>query len=130
MKVSRPLFSPSLAQLTSDAQVEENFLGQFLQATYVDDSAPTPIDGLDFPVANLDQLLVRADAAGEGVTIVSSTMALLSGLFPPTPAFNITLANGTTVVGALGGNQFIPGPHRDMSKLTGMLIRSSNSRNG
>ncbi|KZV74165.1 phosphoglycerate mutase-like protein [Peniophora sp. CONT] len=101
-------YDPSNTVLTPLGTVEENFLGQFLQATYIDNSSSTAIEGLEFPVANLDQLLVRADAAGEGVTIVSSTMALLSGLFPPTPAFNITLANGTTVVGALGGNQFIP----------------------
>ncbi|KAI0321436.1 phosphoglycerate mutase-like protein [Amylostereum chailletii] len=99
-------YNPSETTLTPLGTVQENLLGGFLKHTYI--TGVSPIEGIQYPVANLDQLIVRADAAGEGATILSSTAALLSGLFPPTPAFNITLANGTTVVGALGGNQFIP----------------------
>jgi len=101
-------YDPSDTTLTPLGTVQENQLGHFLQNTYIKNSSASHIQGIEFPVANLDQLLVRADAAGEGVTIVSSTMALLSGLFPPTPEFSITLANGTVVEGALNGNQFIP----------------------
>jgi prostatic aicd phosphatase len=101
--------SLTTSPFTCCTQVEESFLGNFLQDTYLHSSSPSAINGIDFPVANLDQLLVRADAAGEGSTILSSVGALLQGLFPPTHAFNITLANGTNVVGAGNGYQFIPG---------------------
>lgn len=59
-------------------------------------------------MVNIDQLLVRADAAGEGSVILMSVQGLLQGLFPPTTDNNITLANGTTVVSPLGGYQYIP----------------------
>ncbi|KAJ7866450.1 phosphoglycerate mutase-like protein [Mycena olivaceomarginata] len=56
----------------------------------------------------LGTLIVRADAAGEGSVILESVSALLQGLYPPTTEFQTTLANGMTVVGALGGYQYIP----------------------
>ncbi|KAI0031109.1 phosphoglycerate mutase-like protein [Vararia minispora EC-137] len=101
-------YDPSETTLTPLGTVQENQLGHFLQDVYISADSSSHIDGIDFPVANVDQILVRADAAGEGATIVGSTAALLSGLFPPTSSFNITLANGTTVEGALGGFQFVP----------------------
>ena len=58
---------------------------------------------------DITQLLVRADAGGEGSVILNSVQGLLQGLFPPTPDNNITLANGMTVVSPLGGYQYIPG---------------------
>ncbi|KAI0037178.1 phosphoglycerate mutase-like protein [Vararia minispora EC-137] len=101
-------YNPSETTLTPLGTVQENQLGRYLQDIYINAHSSSHIGGIDFPIAKLDQILVRADAAGEGATIVSSTAALLSGLFPPTSAFKITLANGTTVEGALNGNQFIP----------------------
>ncbi|EIM86685.1 phosphoglycerate mutase-like protein [Stereum hirsutum FP-91666 SS1] len=101
-------YTPSETQLTPLGTVEEFQLGSFLRETYISASSPSAIAKISFPVANLDQLLVRADAAGEGSTILRSMGALTSGLFPPTPEFNITLANGTTVIGAEGGAQYIP----------------------
>ncbi|KAA1471997.1 phosphoglycerate mutase-like protein [Dentipellis sp. KUC8613] len=112
-------YNPSQTLLTPLGTVEEAALGNLLQDTYLQPSSPSAIDGIAFPVANLDQLQIRADAAGEGSTILSSVGALLSGLFPPTPDFNITLANGTTIVGAGGGTQFLPvesvEPNEDIS---------------
>ncbi|KAF8589265.1 phosphoglycerate mutase-like protein [Ramaria rubella] len=101
-------YNPSETLLTPLGTVEESFLGNFLQNTYLHPSSPSVINNISFPVANLDQLLVRADAAGEGSTILASIGALLQGLFPPTSQFNDTLANGTTIVGAGNGYQFIP----------------------
>jgi len=101
-------YDPAETLLTPLGTVEESFLGNFLQETYLHPSSPSAINNISFPVANLDQLLIRADAAGEGSTILSSVGALLQGLFPPTRQFNITLANGSTIVGAGGGYQFIP----------------------
>jgi len=51
---------------------------------------------------------VRADTGDEGGVIFDSSIALLQGLYPPTTAQNTTLANGTNVVGPLGGYQFVP----------------------
>lgn len=104
-----------MREVHSVSQVEEFQLGSFLQDAYISASSPSAIAGISFPVADLDQLLIRADAAGEGSTILSSMGALVSGLFPPTSVYNITLANGTTVVGAEGGTQFIPSrSHNEM----------------
>jgi len=64
--------------------------------------------GLETDVVDIDQLIIRADAAGEGNIILESAGALLQGLYPPTTEFQTTLANGTTVIGAFGGYQFVP----------------------
>ena len=62
---------------------------------------------------DITQLLVRADAGGEGSVILNSVQGLLQGLFPPTSDNNITLANGMTVVSPLGGYQYIPGMYAE-----------------
>lgn len=49
-----------------------------------------------------------AKAGGEGAVIFDSAIALLQGLFPPTPKNKITLANETTVMAPLGGYQYVP----------------------
>ena len=54
------------------------------------------------------QILVRADGGGEGGVIFNSALSLLQGLFPATDNYNTTLANGTNVVGPLGGYQTVP----------------------
>ena len=90
-------------------QTQELQLGTFLRSTYLDPASPTFIEGVSPDVADIDQLVVRADAAGEGSVILMSVQGLLQGLFPPTPDNNITLANGTTVISPLGGYQYIPG---------------------
>jgi len=41
--------------------------------------------------------------------VFDSTIALLQGLFPPTPANTIELANETKVTAPLGGYQYVPG---------------------
>ena len=51
---------------------------------------------------------VHAKAGGEGAAIFDSSIALLQGMFPPTPLNKITIANGTTVVSPLGGYQYVP----------------------
>jgi hypothetical protein len=102
-------YNPTETTLTPLGTVQELQLGGFLRERYINNDSDSNIAGVQFPVADIDQIVVRADAAGEGSTILSSTAAAIAGLFPPTPAFSITLANGTTVEGALGGNQFIPG---------------------
>ncbi|KAF8185919.1 phosphoglycerate mutase-like protein [Mycena galopus ATCC 62051] len=102
-------YNPSATTLTPLGTVEELQLGSFLRSTYLDPRNPsTFISGINSDVADIDQLIVRADAAGEGSVILESATALLQGLFPPTMDFQTTLANGTTIVGALGGYQYVP----------------------
>jgi hypothetical protein len=55
-----------------------------------------------------DQVVVHAKAGGEGTAIFDSAIAVLQGLFPPTPNNLIELANGTKVVTPLGGYQYVP----------------------
>jgi hypothetical protein len=52
---------------------------------------------------------VRVKGGGEGTVVFDSAIALLQGLFPPTPKNKIVLANDTTVVAPLGGYQYVPG---------------------
>ncbi|KAH9929080.1 phosphoglycerate mutase-like protein [Epithele typhae] len=101
-------YNPALTFLTPLGSVQEQQLGSFLRSTYLDPASPTFIEGIITDVANITQLEVRADAAGEGSVILNSVQGLLQGLFPPTKDNNITLANGTTVVAPLGGYQYIP----------------------
>ena len=54
---------------------------------------------------NQTQLRVRADAGGEGGVILISAMSLLQGLSPANSNYTTSLANGTDIVGPLGGYQ-------------------------
>ncbi|OBZ66755.1 hypothetical protein A0H81_13223 [Grifola frondosa] len=88
--------------------VQEQQLGTFLRDTYLDAASPSFINGISADLADINQLIVRADAGGDGSVILDSVQGLLQGLFPPTMDNNITLANGMTIVGPLGGYQYIP----------------------
>ncbi|KAJ7677664.1 phosphoglycerate mutase-like protein [Mycena rosella] len=102
-------YTPSATSLTPLGTVQELQLGSFLRATYLDPTNPsTFIAGISPDLVDIAQVIVRADAAGEGSVIQESVNALLQGLYPPTPSFSITLANGTNVVGAMGGYQYVP----------------------
>lgn len=54
------------------------------------------------------QVNILADGGGERGVIFNSAVSFLQGLFPGTPAYQDTLANGTTVTAPLGGYQTIP----------------------
>lgn len=102
-------YNTHIYPLTKCVQVQEFQLGSFLRSRYLDSTSPFFITGISEPLANIDQLIFRADAAGEGDVILQSVGGLLQGLYPATTDYNITLANGTTVIGALGGYQYVPG---------------------
>ncbi|RPD61599.1 phosphoglycerate mutase-like protein [Lentinus tigrinus ALCF2SS1-6] len=112
-------YDPAETFLTPLGSVQEQQLGQFLRSTYLDPASPTFINGVQTEIADINQLIVRADAAGEGSVILNSVQGLLQGLYPPTSDNNITLANGTTVIAPLGGYQYIPvesvEPNEDIS---------------
>ena len=88
-------------------QSQEYDLGSYLRQTYLNPASSSYIQGIKSDVADINQLYVRADAGG-GNVILDSAYALLQGLYPPTPASNITLADGQLVESPLGGYQYIP----------------------
>ncbi|KXN85223.1 Lysosomal acid phosphatase [Leucoagaricus sp. SymC.cos] len=71
----------------------------------INSSSPDLIQGINTTIADTDQITARADAGGEGGVILTSSIAFLQGLYPPTRSFNEVLANGTNVTGALDGYQ-------------------------
>ncbi|THG94909.1 hypothetical protein EW026_g6653 [Hermanssonia centrifuga] len=97
-------YTPSETSITPLGLQEEFVLGLSLRSTYLDPLSPTfiGVSGL----LNQSQIAVRADAGGEGGVIFDSSIALLQGLFPPTPDHKETLADGRTIVAPLGGYQY------------------------
>lgn len=84
-------------------------MGSYLRATYLNSHSPsTLIEGINTDIVDIHQVLVRADSSGDGTVFQQSASAVIQGLYPPTTDYTITLANGTTVLGALGGYQYIP----------------------
>ncbi|KIJ40191.1 hypothetical protein M422DRAFT_257026 [Sphaerobolus stellatus SS14] len=100
--------NPTQSFLTPLGSVQEQQLGGFLKDTYLNPASDFFIEGISTDLANINQLIVRADAGGGGSVILDSVQGLLQGLYPPTTDNNITLANGTTVIAPLGGYQYIP----------------------
>jgi hypothetical protein len=79
-----------------------------LRSEYLDQRSPSSIAGISNEIVNIHEVLVRADSSGDGTVFQQSVSAVIQGLYPPTRDYKITLANGSTVVGALGGFQYIP----------------------
>ncbi|KIY48077.1 phosphoglycerate mutase-like protein [Fistulina hepatica ATCC 64428] len=86
-------------------------------ALYLNTSSTTYILGISTDLVDVSQIQVHADAGGEGGVIFSSAVSLLQGLYPPTTEYQMTLANGTTIIGPLGGYQAIESvePDNDIS---------------
>ncbi|KAI0671089.1 phosphoglycerate mutase-like protein [Trametes maxima] len=114
-------YTASSTVITPLGETQEFALGSLLRSLYLNASAPTYIQG----VANSDslfqpnQVVVRADAGGEGGVIFDSAVALTQGLWPVTPRASTQLANGTNVTSPLGGYQYVPiesvEPNQDVS---------------
>lgn len=105
-----PIYSVVITLLTYP-QVEYFQLGSYLKSTYLDSSFPLHI--LDMPLDPShpippNRVHVHAKPGGEGAAIFDSGIALLQGMFPPTPLNKVPLANGTTVIAPLGGYQYVP----------------------
>ncbi|KAF8185901.1 phosphoglycerate mutase-like protein [Mycena galopus ATCC 62051] len=98
--------------------------GTFLRSEYLDPRSPSFIAGISNDIVNIHEVLVRADSSGDGTVFQQSVSAVIQGLYPPTTDYRITLANGSTIVGALGGFQYIPIDAVDMNEdvsLNGLL---------
>lgn len=112
-------YTPFGTVITPTGTEEESHLGGFLRQRYLNASSPNFIQNISQTLADINQIKVRADAGGEAGVIYDSSIALLQGLYPATPSYNETLANGTVIVGANNGYQFIPvesvEPNNDVS---------------
>ncbi|KAF7330024.1 hypothetical protein MKEN_00266400 [Mycena kentingensis (nom. inval.)] len=82
--------------------------GTYLRAQYLSPHSPTFISGISTDIVNIHEVLVRADSSGDGTVFQQSVTAVVQGLFPPTKEYRITLADGSSVQGALGGFQYVP----------------------
>ena len=96
-------------------------LGGYLRNIYLNPESPSYIQGFfsNPPIFNESEVIVRADAGGDGGVIVDSSEAMVQGLWPATPAQSIVLANGTNITSPLGGYQYVP------SELSGVFLKGS-----
>jgi hypothetical protein len=95
--------------LIGHVQAQAFQLGTELRKEYFDQSSPNYIHNVRTNLVNLDEVHVRIKNGGEGRVVFDATIALLQGLFPPTPENAIELANETKVTAPLGGYQYVPG---------------------
>ncbi|KAI0761989.1 phosphoglycerate mutase-like protein [Trametes elegans] len=114
-------YTASSTVITPLGEVQEFQLGSLLRSLYLNASAPTVIQGVSTSdsIFQPNQVVVRADAGGEGGVIFDSAVALTQGLWPVTPRASTQLANGTNVTSPLGGYQYVPiesvEPNQDVS---------------
>ncbi|TFK45136.1 histidine phosphatase superfamily [Crucibulum laeve] len=101
-------YAASNTETTALGEVESHRLGSILRSTYLDASSPSYIEGVRSDLVDNSEVKVRVKAGVEGTVVFDSAIALLQGLFPPTPNNKIVLANETTVVAPLGGYQYVP----------------------
>ncbi|KAJ7697875.1 histidine phosphatase superfamily [Mycena rosella] len=101
-------YAPSLTGSTALGVADLHLLGAQLRATYLTPGSPSFISSISGDTADTQQIKVRAKAGGEGAVVFDSAIALLQGLFPPSPRNKITLANETVVMAPLGGYQYVP----------------------
>ncbi|KAF9267593.1 phosphoglycerate mutase-like protein [Marasmius fiardii PR-910] len=100
-------YTPTATKITPQGNQEEFMLGQYLRNRYLTPSSPHFISRVNSSIVDLNQILVRADAGGEGGVILQSAQSLTQGLFPANDNYTTTLANGTRVTGPLGGYQYV-----------------------
>ncbi|KAF6746761.1 histidine phosphatase superfamily [Ephemerocybe angulata] len=101
-------YAGSNTETTALGEVESHGLGSLLRSTYFDSHSPSYIEGIRSDLVDNNEVKVRVKAGTEGTVVFDSAIALLQGLFPPSPANKIVLANETTVVAPLGGYQYVP----------------------
>jgi prostatic aicd phosphatase len=102
---TRPSAHGILSDFTIFTQKQGFELGQYLRQTYGNTSSPSYIQDLELDPFKASQILVRADAGGEGGVIYDTTLAVTQGIWQSTTKFTSTLANGTVVQGPMNGYQ-------------------------
>ncbi|KAJ6624753.1 phosphoglycerate mutase-like protein [Mycena sp. CBHHK59/15] len=98
--------------------------GTYLRSVYLNPRSTSFISGISEEIVDIHEVLVRADSSGDGTVFQQSVSAVIQGLYPPTKDYKFTLANGSTIVGALGGFQYIPFESVEMNEdvsLNGLL---------
>lgn len=98
-------YTASNTEITPLGNQQSFQLGEYIRSRYMDSSSSYSIQNISQALVDPDQVLVRADAGGEGEVIYDSALSTVQGLWPATAAYNETLANGTIVVGPLNGYQ-------------------------
>jgi hypothetical protein len=111
-------------------------LGTVLRKEYFESSSENYIHNVRTDLVDLDQVHARIKNGGEGRVVFDTTIALLQGLFPPTLANSIVLANETVVTAPLGGYQYVPGElviydtcqGRSLNPVAAETVEPSNDR--
>ena len=120
-------YTASNTEITPLGNQQSFQLGQYIRSRYFDSSSPYFIQNISQTLVDPDQVLIRADAGGEGSVIYDSAISTTQGMWPANTAYNETLANGTFVVGPLDGYQvrrpFLPPSLSDDLSLS--LLRST-----
>jgi len=98
-------YTPSNTEITPLGNQQSFQLGEYLRSRYLNASSPHFIQNISQGLVDPHQILIRADAGGEGSVIYDSVISTMQGMWPANTSYNITLANGTTVVGPLNGYQ-------------------------
>ncbi|KAJ6565823.1 histidine phosphatase superfamily [Mycena vulgaris] len=101
-------YAPSLTESTALGVTDLHLLGTELRAAYLTPGSASFISSISGDIADTEQVKVRTKAGGEGTVVFDSAIALLQGLFPPSPRNKIVLANETVVMAPLGGYQYVP----------------------
>ncbi|KAJ6572429.1 histidine phosphatase superfamily [Mycena vulgaris] len=101
-------YAPALTESTALGVTDLHLLGTQLRAEYLTPGSSSFISSISADLADTQQVKVRSKAGGEGAAVFDSAIALLQGLFPPTPRNKITLANETVLTAPLGGYQYVP----------------------
>jgi len=98
-------YTPSNTEITPLGNQQTFQFREYLRTRYLARSSPHFIQGISPDLVDEDQILIRADAGGEGGVIYDSAMSTMQGMWPADTGYNETLANGTVVVGPLSGYQ-------------------------
>ena len=98
-----------LSLIGGHVQAQAFQLGKALRKEYFDESSENYIHNVRTDLVDLDQVHARIKNGGEGRVVFDTTIALLQGMFPPTLANSIVLANETVITAPLGGYQYVPG---------------------
>lgn len=94
------------ANLTSLGQEQVYQSGNYYRNRYVALNATTPIYGLSDDIAVASQMAITSSV---DTVLQNSAQAFMQGVYPPVGTLSTeTLANGSSVEGALDGYQFIP----------------------
>jgi len=104
-----PRLSRDCPLIVRHVQAQAFQLGSLLREEYFNPTSVNYIHNVRTELVDLDQVHARIKNGGEGRVVFDSTIALLQGLFPPTPANTIELANETKVTAPLGGYEYVPG---------------------